>query len=146
MLDLDHFKQINDRYGHAAGDRVLKGLARLLHQRLRMSDSIGRYGGEEFLILLPQTDSPTALKVLDDARARFATIGHQLGDCEVTVTFSGGIASLPLGSDGRTLFTLADEALYAAKRAGRNQIACAACANALEPPPALPDADTSEAR
>jgi diguanylate cyclase (GGDEF)-like protein len=130
MIDLDHFKQINDRYGHAAGDRVLKGLARLLHQRLRLSDSIGRYGGEEFLILLPQTDGPSALRVLDDTRARFATISHQLGDGEVMVTFSGGIASLPPAGDPHTLLDAADAALYAAKAAGRNQMICATC---LEP-------------
>jgi diguanylate cyclase (GGDEF)-like protein len=133
MIDLDYFKQVNDRYGHAAGDRVLKGLARLLHQRLRMSDSIGRYGGEEFLILLPQTDGPTALHVLDDARARFATIGHQFGEEEVTVTFSAGMASLPQSGDGRALLAAADDALYAAKRAGRNQIMSA------------PDLDTGDA-
>jgi diguanylate cyclase (GGDEF)-like protein len=122
MIDIDHFKQINDRYGHAAGDRVLKGLARLLHQRLRMSDSIGRYGGEEFLIILPQTDSAAALRVIDDVRARFATIGHQFGDTEVTVTFSGGVASLSPTCDGSCLLEAADAALYAAKHAGRNRI------------------------
>ncbi|WP_161569149.1 diguanylate cyclase [Candidatus Oscillochloris fontis] len=125
MIDIDHFKQINDHYGHAAGDRVLKGLARLLHQRLRMSDTIGRYGGEEFLLIFPQTDGPTALRVLDDARARFAMIGHQFGKKEVTITFSGGIAALRRGDDPRTLLAIADDALYTAKRAGRNQIICA---------------------
>ncbi|MBX0327393.1 diguanylate cyclase [Oscillochloris sp. ZM17-4] len=135
MIDLDHFKLVNDRYGHAAGDRVLKGLARLLHQRLRMSDSIGRYGGEEFLIILPQTDGPTALRLLDEARARFATIGHLLdADQEVTVTFSGGVASLVPTGDSRTLLASADAALYAAKRAGRNRIICATCQDATEAP------------
>ncbi|MEI7769947.1 MAG: diguanylate cyclase [Chloroflexales bacterium] len=124
MIDIDHFKRINDSYGHAAGDRVLKGLARLLNQRLRVSDSIGRYGGEEFLIILPQTDGPTALCVIDNIRARFATIGHQFGDTEATVTFSGGIASLS-AVDARSLLEAADAALYAAKHAGRNQIVCA---------------------
>ncbi|NNJ09570.1 diguanylate cyclase [Chloroflexales bacterium ZM16-3] len=135
MLDLDHFKQINDRYGHAAGDRVLKGLSRLLHQRLRMSDSIGRYGGEEFLIILPQTDASTALRVIDDARARFATIGHLLGNNdEVMVTFSGGVASLTPESNSYTLLAAADAALYAAKGAGRNQIICATCPDVVASP------------
>jgi diguanylate cyclase (GGDEF)-like protein len=125
MIDIDHFKRINDTYGHAAGDRVLKGLSRLLHQRLRRSDSIGRYGGEEFLIIMPQTDGPTAFHVIDDIRVRFATIGHQLGngDKETTVTFSGGVACLcPAHHDGSHLLEAADTALYAAKHAGRNQI------------------------
>ncbi|NTW97272.1 MAG: diguanylate cyclase [Oscillochloris sp.] len=142
MIDIDHFKQVNDRYGHAAGDRVLKGLARLLHQRLRMSDSIGRYGGEEFLILMPQTDGPTALHVLDGVRARFATIGHQFGDTEITVTFSGGVASLSPGCAGSDLLEAADAALYAAKHAGRNRIVAAdqadqgnGCDTTPSPPP-----------
>lgn len=124
MIDIDHFKRINDSYGHAAGDRVLKGLARLLHQRLRTSDSIGRYGGEEFLIIMPQTDGPMVFSVIDDIRARFATIGHQLsdGDKETTVTFSGGIASLRPMDDSNHLLEAADTALYAAKHAGRNRI------------------------
>ncbi len=125
MIDIDHFKQINDQYGHAAGDRVLKSLARLLHQRLRITDTIGRYGGEEFMIIFPQTDAPTALRVLDDARVRFAMIGHQFGEKEVTITFSGGIAALQRGDDPRALLAIADDALYMAKRAGRNQIICA---------------------
>jgi diguanylate cyclase (GGDEF)-like protein len=125
MIDIDHFKQVNDRYGHVAGDRVLKSLARLLHQRLRMTDSIGRYGGEEFLIILPQTDGLAALQVLDDIRARFATIGHYLGDTETTVTFSGGIASFDPANESSSLLMAADAALYAAKRAGRNRMICA---------------------
>jgi diguanylate cyclase (GGDEF)-like protein len=125
MIDIDHFKQINDRYGHAAGDRVLKGLARLLHQRLRMTDCIGRYGGEEFLIIMPQTDGPAALRLLDDIRARFATIGHQFGDTETTVTFSGGVARFDPANAGSYLLEAADAALYAAKRAGRNRMLCA---------------------
>nr|WP_083778630.1 diguanylate cyclase [Oscillochloris trichoides] len=82
-------------------------------------------GGEEFLLIFPQTDGPTALRVLDDARARFAMISHQFGQKEVTITFSGGIAALRRGDDPRTLLAIADDALYTAKRAGRNQIICA---------------------
>ncbi len=125
MIDIDHFKRINDTYGHAAGDRVLKGLSRLLHQRLRRSDSIGRYGGEEFLIIMPQTDGPTAFHVIDGIRVRFATIGHQLGndDKETTVTFSGGVACMyPGHHEGSVLLEAADAALYTAKHAGRNRI------------------------
>jgi diguanylate cyclase (GGDEF)-like protein len=122
MIDIDHFKQVNDRYGHAAGDRVLKSLARLLHQRLRISDSIGRYGGEEFLIILPQTGGQSALSVIDGIRARFATISHHFGNTEATVTFSGGIASFDPAHESISLLEAADVALYAAKRAGRNQI------------------------
>ena len=72
MIDLDRFKSINDSFGHTAGDRLLKSLARLLRQRLRRSDVLGRYGGDELAVLLPHTDGPTALRVLDDIRESFS--------------------------------------------------------------------------
>ena len=121
MLDLDHFKQVNDTYGHAAGDRVLKSLAHMLRQRLRSSDTIGRFGGEEFAVLLPNTDEQGAAQILQELCAGFARIRHQAGDKEFLVTFSCGIATFPEYDNVEALIEAADTAMYAAKAAGRNR-------------------------
>ncbi len=122
LIDIDHFKMVNDRYGHPAGDRVLKSLSRMLQQRLRSSDLIGRYGGEEFVVLMPDTDGQAALGVIDIIRERFAQVSHRVESEEFHVTFSGGVAVLqPLG-DAVTLVESADIALYQAKHHGRNQL------------------------
>jgi len=124
MLDIDHFKSVNDTYGHASGDRVIKALAHLLKQRLRKADGIGRYGGEEFVVILPECDQETAQRVLDDIRARFAALRYQHEDREFASTFSVGIActlQLP-AANGDELLIAADAALYAAKHGGRNQV------------------------
>lgn len=122
MLDLDHFKQINDTYGHAAGDQVLLTLARLLQQRLRQTDVIGRYGGEEFIILLPHTGLESARMLMDEFRVRFSQIPFALNGNEWSVTFSCGVASYPTQASASSLLASADNALYQAKRQGRNQI------------------------
>lgn len=122
MIDIDHFKQVNDTYGHAAGDQVLKSLARLLVQRLRASDVIGRYGGEEFAVIMPETDGAAAVSVLDEIRARFAQLHHRVGALAFHATFSGGVATLTNDGDAATLHENADIALYQAKRHGRNQV------------------------
>jgi diguanylate cyclase (GGDEF)-like protein len=122
MIDIDHFKSINDTHGHATGDRVIKSLARLLQQRLRKSDVIGRYGGEEFAVILPDTDGVAALKVLDELRAGFAHIRQQSGDEVFYVTFSCGIAGYPHYNNADGLIDAADRALYDAKHAGRNLV------------------------
>lgn len=124
MLDLDHFKAVNDSYGHAVGDRVIKALAHLLKQRLRKADGIGRYGGEEFVVILPECDGATAHRILDDIRTRFSALRFQHQDLEFSVTLSAGIActaELP-NAAGAALLIAADEALYAAKHGGRNQV------------------------
>jgi diguanylate cyclase (GGDEF)-like protein len=123
MLDIDFFKKVNDTYGHPVGDRVIKSLAMFLKQRLRKSDYIGRYGGEEFAVVLPDTDAATALKVLDEIRQRFAEILHPAQPQDLSCTFSCGIAELRGSEDGRTLSKNADQALYSAKHAGRNRSA-----------------------
>ena len=122
MLDIDHFKLVNDRYGHPVGDRVIKSLARLLTQRLRKSDIAGRYGGEEFAVILPDTGPQTAHGMLDELRERFAEMvySHETGDYKVS--FSAGIASAPPHADMESIIKLADAALYEAKRTGRNRI------------------------
>lgn len=124
LVDLDHFKAINDTYGHAAGDVVLREAARRMQASLRPYDGIGRYGGEEFLIVLPGCNADTTL-VLGD-RLRDA-VGHSpmpISDARVRVTLSGGIATLGPDSaaDRDTMLQRADAALYRAKDAGRNRI------------------------
>jgi diguanylate cyclase (GGDEF)-like protein len=131
MLDIDWFKKINDTYGHPAGDRVLRDLSHLLHRRLRHSDSVGRYGGEEFMVVLGNTDINTALQVLDGIREHFAKIVHEESDKQFQVTFSAGIAQLSDFSEGKQLVSAADDALYRAKEAGRNRI-CLAQREVLE--------------
>ncbi|WP_369602745.1 GGDEF domain-containing protein [Hahella sp. SMD15-11] len=122
MLDLDHFKQINDTYGHVMGDKVLVDFAHLLKNRLRRSDSVGRYGGEEFSVILPDTETDEAVHLIDALRESFAGIEHRLGKTGVNVTFSAGLASWKPGMSPETLRQQADKALYQAKRNGRNRL------------------------
>ena len=126
MIDIDKFKSVNDTYGHWIGDSVIKTLANVLRQRLRTTDVIGRYGGEEFAAILPNTDGPTAVRVLDEIRDGFQRIRHMAGDTEFFVSFSCGVASYPAVDSPELLTTTADEALYAAKRGGRNRVVLAA--------------------
>jgi diguanylate cyclase (GGDEF)-like protein len=125
MFDLDHFKQVNDTFGHLAGDGVIKSLSRLLQQRLRKTDIIGRYGGEEFAVILPGTDTLSAEKVLNQVRESFSYIRHQGEKIEFAATFSGGLAAFPQYRDPIQLNAAADQALYQAKAAGRNRLVIA---------------------
>lgn len=122
MIDIDHFKQVNDTYGHQNGDRVLKSLARLLKGRLRATDSVGRYGGEEFIVIMPGSDSANAQRVLDTFRTMFAQIDHHSDQHTWRVTLSAGVAAFPEYTEPGALIGAADAALYAAKRAGRNRV------------------------
>ncbi|MDA8129012.1 MAG: diguanylate cyclase [Betaproteobacteria bacterium] len=122
MMDIDHFKQVNDTYGHPVGDQVIRGLSWLLKQRLRKQDILCRYGGEEFLIGLPHTDGEEAFAMVDRIRQDFAQIRHPYRDSHFLATASGGIATFPLHQTGDALIKAADEALYRAKRDGRNRI------------------------
>jgi diguanylate cyclase (GGDEF)-like protein len=123
MIDIDHFKQVNDNYGHRVGDRVIKSLARLLRQRLGPADLVGRYGGEEFAVVLTGADA--AIKVLDAIRVDFSQLPQLAGDKEFTVTFSCGIADIAHFPDTTGLEDAADRALYLAKRSGRNRVVLA---------------------
>ena len=126
MLDLDHFKVVNDTYGHPTGDSVLKSLARLLQQRLRRSDVIGRYGGEEFVAMMINADKDDAYHIMDNIRQHFSEIQHFSSKYGVfRVTFSCGIAIYPANNSVKTLVDAADQALYQAKTNGRNQVVLA---------------------
>ncbi|MHB1092976.1 GGDEF domain-containing response regulator [Thiobacillus sp.] len=122
MMDIDNFKQVNDTYGHPVGDQVIRNLSWLLKQRLRRHDIVCRYGGEEFLIGLPHTDAEQAYAIVDRIRHDFAQIKHPCRDTHFLTTASGGIATYPLHKTGDALIKAADEALYQAKRSGRNRI------------------------
>jgi diguanylate cyclase (GGDEF)-like protein len=121
MLDLDAFKGVNDAHGHAAGDRVLRNLARVLQHRLRRTDVIGRWGGEEFAVVLPDTTLEVAARVLEDIRERFAAMPQEAGRQTIHVSLSCGLAAYPDFGEPLALVDAADQALYAAKRLGRNR-------------------------
>lgn len=122
VLDIDLFKRVNDSYGHKAGDRVLQMVAREFRTRLRSTDFISRFGGEEFVILFPETSAEVAKSVLDELRGHVAALPFHFRGEPVTITFSAGLATLEDGDAEDTLFDRADKALYAAKEAGRNQV------------------------
>lgn len=123
MLDIDFFKKVNDNFGHQMGDKVIKSLALFLQQRLRKTDHIGRYGGEEFALVLPNTSVENAARVVDSIRQRFAEIVFVAPEQNLSCTFSAGVAQYQPGQDAMQLSNLADEALYVAKNQGRNQVA-----------------------
>lgn len=121
MIDIDHFKAVNDTYGHAVGDSVIKQLSRFLQRKLRRTDIIGRYGGEEFGVALTDlTDTAKAVSLLDALRQDFSEMPQYAGETPVAVTFSCGVALFTGEEDAETLCSMADEALYQSKHAGRN--------------------------
>jgi diguanylate cyclase (GGDEF)-like protein len=123
MIDLDHFKSVNDRFGHPVGDRVLATLAALLRRRLRQSDTIGRYGGEEFVVLFEGLTEPDVLHLMGRVLEEFREIDLEApGRPSFRATFSAGVAMLTEGMTLDTWKKAADDALYAAKAAGRNRI------------------------
>jgi diguanylate cyclase (GGDEF)-like protein len=122
MIDLDRFKSINDNFGHPAGDRLLRSLALFLRQRLRRSDVLARYGGDELAVVLPRTDGDTAVQVLDEIRENFSHLRHRVGSRDFTATLSCGVATYPARPSAGLLAEAADAALYSAKRAGRNRV------------------------
>ncbi len=128
LADLDHFKRVNDTYGHPAGDAVLRQLARRIEGRARASDSVGRLGGEEFGLLLVRAGKAGALAVAERVREDVRRTPFDLGDGrQVSLTLSLGVATVPGdGADAARLFASADAALYEAKHAGRDRVAAAA--------------------
>jgi diguanylate cyclase (GGDEF)-like protein len=142
MLDLDHFKAINDRLGHLAGDAVLAAIGRQLREVLRGADVKCRYGGEEFLVLLPDTPAPGAMRVAESLRQAFDEMTVRWKGAVVSVTASFGVTTLrPEERDPETLLARADAAFYRAKQAGRNCVRVAE-----DEPPAQADTNSRFAR
>lgn len=122
MIDIDLFKDVNDTYGHPVGDQVIRALSRLLQQRLRRTDIIGRYGGEEFAVIFPSTSSSVAASVLNQIREAFSKIMQHAEQGEFKVTFSAGVVDSGNFQDGDSMFNEADSVLYRAKKFGRNRV------------------------
>ncbi|MBP7230434.1 MAG: diguanylate cyclase [Syntrophaceae bacterium] len=123
MLDIDHFKKVNDTYGHPVGDQVILALSRILKQRLRASDVVGRYGGEEFALILTDITPEKAVTLVEELLTDFARLRFNGKDETFACTFSAGIADFPGYENLESLREAADQALYRAKNNGRNQVA-----------------------
>ena len=121
MVDLDHFKAVNDSAGHSAGDRMLTEVAEALLARLRSSDVVGRLGGDEFAVLLPRADAASAYAVAQDLVDRVRAVGHRTADGGPVVTASIGVAMVGPGASEARLMVDADLAMYEAKSAGRDR-------------------------
>jgi diguanylate cyclase (GGDEF)-like protein len=137
MIDLDRFKRLNDRHGHAAGDAMLREVARLLDVEKRRGDTVARYGGEEFVALLPHADAAAAQARAERARARLATTAVELGGVLLQTTASFGVAASDrhgYTQEASSLLAAADQALYQAKERGRNRVVVA-------PPPSQEQSD-----
>jgi diguanylate cyclase (GGDEF)-like protein len=133
LFDIDHFKHYNDTNGHLAGDKLLQELSRLVPECIRKDDIFGRFGGEEFLLILPNTNLAQALAAANKIRTMVATRAFPFAEKQPlkAITVSGGVAEYPYhGRDAQGLLHAADEALYEAKRQGRNRVAAAATAKA----------------
>jgi len=122
LVDIDHFKSVNDTYGHPMGDQVLKGVARIMKEAARDTDVAARYGGEEFAIVMPETDSKGAQVIAERIRERVMAEVFQTDQGPLKVTISMGIATFPEAADAKqAIIDLSDQCLYFAKRHGRNQ-------------------------
>jgi diguanylate cyclase (GGDEF)-like protein len=122
ILDLDYFKKINDTYGHLAGDYVLKEVAKIIKSLIRKSDICGRFGGEEFVILLPNTKLSGAMKLAERIRKAIEEYDFDFNGKKINVTVSIGITSVGINDSYESLIDRADEALYEAKQKGRNRV------------------------
>jgi len=124
MLDIDHFKQVNDEHGHQAGDVVLRDVARLLRDTLRTVDAVGRYGGEEFIAILPHTSYEEAMQTAERVRHAIANHAFRMSDKVLRITASVGVSSYPSETTDspNALVREADKALYRAKESGRNRV------------------------
>jgi two-component system, cell cycle response regulator len=122
MFDIDHFKPVNDNFGHLAGDYVLKEMAQAVRNRLRPDDVVARYGGEEFAVVFPETPPEGAVEIADKLRKLVADHRFEFERERMKITVSGGVAILEEGMDVMQLLKAADERLYEAKRSGRNRV------------------------
>ena len=133
IIDIDHFKRINDGYGHLAGDKVLRLIAQELKKRLRKTDFIARFGGEEYAILLPDTPLNDGYQLVDELRLAIEACPFHFRGEPVTITFSAGIGQVSANESLDQAFERIDQALYTAKGAGRNQVAKASSDNGAGP-------------
>ncbi len=124
MIDIDYFKEVNDRYGHLAGDIVIKEVAKKIETLTRPYDTVGRYGGEEFIVVAPGCDLPGALHLAERLRGSFCSEGVQVGTSNIPLTLSIGVSSIPGGDswDIDRIIGGVDQALYKAKNSGRNLV------------------------
>ncbi|PJF46268.1 MAG: GGDEF domain-containing protein, partial [Candidatus Thermofonsia Clade 3 bacterium] len=122
LLDIDHFKRLNDHLGHQAGDRALVHLAQVVRSLLRPTDSLARYGGEEFLILLPNTAAEEAERVLQRVQRELTRQFFLHNNQRMLITFSAGVVELMPGEDRDSVIARADAAMYRAKASGRNRV------------------------
>ena len=127
MSDIDAFKRVNDRYGHQVGDEVLREIARRMTRALRDIDIVARYGGEEFALILPNTDVESAVRAAERIRQAIGDRPVRIGEREVSVTISLGVAAFPAYADEAALLAAADQALYQAKREGKNRVLESGC-------------------
>jgi diguanylate cyclase (GGDEF)-like protein len=126
MLDIDHFKDVNDSYGHQAGDEVLQTVARIMRDSVRSGDLLARYGGEEFTIVCPHTEGDGAIVIAERIRRAVMETPVAARTGKIPVTLSAGIATYPRHGSAEKLLKDADQALYEAKRSGRNRVCRAA--------------------
>jgi diguanylate cyclase (GGDEF)-like protein len=122
MMDVDFFKKVNDTYGHIAGDQVLRSLSHFLVQHLRKTDKVGRYGGEEFMVVLPETTLEDAVSVMQTILDKFGEIIHHSAENDFHITFSAGVISSRVTQDIEVMLENVDKGLYKAKNNGRNQV------------------------
>jgi diguanylate cyclase (GGDEF)-like protein len=139
MIDLDHFKVINDRYGHDMGDQVIRTMSQVLLSRFRSTDTVGRYGGEEFVILLPETPTAQAKVLTDEIRTDLSALTFTTPSDTFTVTFSAGISDALDHESHVEQFKAADNALYQAKQSGRNRVIVSEQKLAPDPKACAPD-------
>jgi two-component system, cell cycle response regulator len=141
LVDIDHFKKVNDSYGHLCGDEVLQAVTRRMKECVRLYDTVGRYGGEEFLIIVSNTDAAVTLALAERIRGIIErdSVPTQAGEVRVTASLGVAVSQAGRRSNASILLRLADQALYRAKELGRNRCELAASAE-----PATPDQDSAE--
>ncbi len=122
LLDIDHFKQINDRFGHSAGDKALQIVARLMSRNIRKTDFLFRIGGEEFVLLLPKTNLEGAEPLVEKLRRTVGSTGFHYKQRKVEISLSGGVTAITEGDTAESIYERADQALYQAKNGGRNRL------------------------
>ena len=122
ILDADHFKKVNDTHGHIVGDFVLKKLATLFQQNIRREELLGRYGGEEFVVVMPEVDSSGAFQLAEKLRKTVESTVFKSGEAELPITISVGVATLGAEESVKAFIDTADQALYKSKEDGRNRV------------------------